>query len=161
MGILNRRTRVSARARVRSSVVVFTAVAIAMVGLPTALLPQAQANHVDASDFFAFGKANMAGTQDIKSDDPNCDGSNEKHVDISGATSDFFGRVHSNADLAISGANNDFADPVSYGTNAEDCQLAVDPTTDGPGGGDLIPQIAELDASPSGVGVCGWPGNLG
>jgi uncharacterized repeat protein (TIGR01451 family) len=144
-----------------------------MVGLPTALLPQAQANHVDASDFFAFAKAALDGAADGEDkreasegdNAPNaeCDSSNHKQVEISGATSDFFGRVHSNADLSISGAQNVFHDdPVTFGSNDfPDCVQNVDANNWGSGGvGDPL-DVNEVATSPTGVGACGWPGNLG
>ena len=37
-----------------------------------------------------------------------------KTVDISGSTSDFIGRVHSNSDIYIGGSSNDFLGPTTY-----------------------------------------------
>src|SRR5688500_14579941 len=99
MGTRTRRSRVSTRVRVKA-VVVFTAVAVAVSTLPAAMLPLANANH-DASDFFNFAKAEADGGTS-KANEPTCDGSNDKQTDFSGSGNDVLGRIHSNADTAIS-----------------------------------------------------------
>jgi Flp pilus assembly protein TadG len=47
-------------------------------------------------------------------------GSQEKSVDISGSSTDFIGRVHSNSDLYLSGSTLDFDGPASYSCGGSD-----------------------------------------
>ena len=106
----------------------------------------------DASDFFIFARAEFGDSR--KSNETNCDGSNDKQADVSGSTDIFFGRIHSNADLAVSGSGNSFAAALTYGTTDEDCQLQAV-------GGNVYPPGSpqEVDLDPSGVNNQ-WPGDL-
>lgn len=130
-------------------------------------------NH-DAGDYFLFAKAAGDGeTDDPKAYEPVCDDANDKQADVSGSNSNFYGRLHSNADMAISGSDNWFRDTrspnpeLTYGVNGEPssaCQLQAEDDNiydsgnplDITGNGD--PGSIQ---GPYQIGVKGWPGNLG
>jgi hypothetical protein len=155
----------------------FAAVALAPLVLLGILLSSAPAlanpDH-SAGDYFVFAKAAGDGsTSDRKAFEPDCDSSNDKQADVSGSNSGFYGRIHSNADLAISGSNNVFSDTTSpnpeltYGVNdgpSPFCQLQAD-------GGNTYGSGAPLNITGSGdptsvhgpyqIGPKAWPGNLG
>jgi hypothetical protein len=130
--------------------------------------------HHRAGAYFMFAKAaGDGGTSDPKAYEPVCNDSNDKQADVSGSNSNFYGRIHSNADLAISGSNNHFRNTASpnpeltYGVNdrvRSGCQLQADDANVYSGG---FPRniIANGDPTlvrgPFQIGPKGWPGNLG
>lgn len=164
-----------ARAQKRQmTVVVVTVLSLATLML-TVLVQSASADpHHDAGDYFMFARAaGDGGSDDPEVYEPVCDDSNDKQVDISGSNSHFHGRIHSHADLAVSGSNNRFFDTTSpnteltYGANdgvGSDCQLEME-------GSNLFSGGLPLNITPNGnpgdihgpyqIGVNGWPGNLG
>jgi hypothetical protein len=121
-----------------------------------------------------FAKAAGDGdTSDPKTYEPRCNDANDKQADVSGSNSDFYGRIHSNADLAISGADNVFSDTVSpnaeltYGVNdgpSTSCELQADGANVYASGlplnimGNTDPNDVQ---GPYQIGLKGWPGNLG
>jgi hypothetical protein len=128
----------------------------------------------NAGGYFIFAKAAGDGdTSDPKAYEPGCDDANDKQADVSGSNSGFYGRIHSNADLAISGVDNAFTDTVSpnpeltYGVNdgpSTSCQLQAD-------GANVYGNGSPLNITGNGnpsdvqgpyqIGPQGWPGNLG
>lgn len=128
----------------------------------------------DAGDYVMFAKAAGDGeTDDPQAYEPVCDSENDKQSDISGSNSNFYGRVHSNADLAISGSDNRFFDSgspnpeLTYGVNDETgtpCQLQAEDTNVYDSG---LPLNITANGNPGDVqgpyqiGAQGWPGNLG
>jgi hypothetical protein len=128
----------------------------------------------NAGGYFIFAKAAGDGdTSDPKAYEPSCDDANDKQADVSGSNSSFYGRIHSNADLAISGVDNTFTDTVSpnpeltYGVNdgpSTSCQLQAD-------GANVYGNGFPLNITGNGnpgevqgpyqIGPKGWPGNLG
>jgi uncharacterized repeat protein (TIGR01451 family) len=116
------------------------------------LFPLAAPAH-DASDFFVFAKASFG--SDRKSNETDCDASNDKQADVSGSGSQIHGRIHSNADVvASSGATNTFHNEITYGTHDEDCQEQSENTNFYNAG-----QPGDIDSAPTGVNN-GWPGDL-
>jgi hypothetical protein len=127
-----------------------------------------------AGDYFIFAKAAGDGeTDDPKAYEPVCDDANDKQADVSGSNSDFYGRLHSNADLAISGSDNWFRNTVSpnpgltYGVNdgpSSACQLQAEESNTYDGG---FPLNISGNGDPTSIqgpyqiGPKGWPGNLG
>lgn len=127
-----------------------------------------------AGDYFMFAKAaGDGGTSDPKAYEPVCDDANDKQADVSGSNSDFYGRIHSNADLAISGADNWFRDTASpnaeltYGVNdgpSSACQLQAEAANTYDSGWPLnITGNGDPGSihGPYQIGPKGWPGNLG
>ncbi|MBK8985144.1 MAG: S8 family serine peptidase [Chloroflexi bacterium] len=128
----------------------------------------------NAGDYFMFAKASGdGGSSDPKVYEPVCDGANDKQADISGSNSDFYGRLHSNADLAISGSDNRFRNTLSpnseltYGVNdgpSSACQLQAENSNTYASGyplnitGNGNPGSIQ---GPYQIGPKGWPGNLG
>lgn len=128
----------------------------------------------DAGDYMMFAKAaGDGGTTDPKVYEPVCDDANDKQADVSGSNSNFYGRIHSNADLAISGADNRFWDTSSpnpeltYGVNdgvSQACQLQAEGANVYSSGmplnitGNGNPAVVD---GPFQIGTMGWPGNLG
>ncbi len=128
----------------------------------------------NAGDYLIFAKAAGDGqTDDPKAYEPVCDDANDKQADVSGSNSSFYGRIHSNADLAISGTDNWFRDTISpnseltYGVNdgpSSACQLQAEEDNIYDGG---WPLNISGDGDPAGIqgpyqiGPNGWPGNLG
>jgi hypothetical protein len=128
----------------------------------------------NAGDYFMFAKAaGDGGTDDPKAYEPVCDDANDKQADVSGSNSNFYGRIHSNADLAISGSDNWFRDTLSpnseltYGVNdgpSANCQLQAEESNTYSGGwplnisGNGDPSSIQ---GPYQIGPKGWPGNLG
>lgn len=152
------------------AVVVFVLVA-------SLLLVQSPANgslQHSAGDYFMFAKAAGDGeTDDPKAYEPVCDDANDKQADISGSNSDYYGRIHSNADLAISGSDNYFRDTASpnpeltYGVNdgpSTSCQLQAE-SANIYASGDPLNITGNGDPGsvqgPFQIGDKGWPGNLG
>lgn len=128
----------------------------------------------DAGDYFMFAKAaGDGGTDDPKAYEPVCDDANDKQADVSGSNSHFYGRIHSNADLAISGSDNWFRDTFSpnaeltYGVNdgpSANCQLQAEDSNTYSGGNPLNVSGNGDPGSIQGpyqIGPRGWPGNLG
>jgi hypothetical protein len=128
----------------------------------------------NAGDYFMFAKAAGDGeTDDPKAYEPICDDANDKQADISGSNSDYYGRIHSNADLAVSGADNFFRDTVSpnteltYGVNdggSSACQLQAEEANTYAAGQPLDITGSGDPATihgPYQIGDKGWPGNLG
>ncbi len=127
-----------------------------------------------AGDYFMFAKAAGDGeTDDPKAFEPVCDDANDKQADFSGSNSHVYGRIHSNADLAISGSDNWFHDTyppnpeLTYGVNdgpSSSCQLqAEDSNTFSSGyplniSGNGNPTDIQ---GPFQIGPKGWPGDLG
>lgn len=127
-----------------------------------------------AGDYFLFAKAaGDGGTSDPKAYEPVCDDANDKQADVSGSNSDYYGRIHSNADLAISGADNWFRDTLSpnaeltYGVNdgpSSACQLQAEGANTYDSGWPLNITGSGDPGSihgPYQIGPKGWPGNLG
>lgn len=128
----------------------------------------------DAGDYVMFAKAAGDGeTDDPEAYEPVCDSENDKQSDISGSNSRFFGRVHSNADLAISGSDNRFLDTgspnpeLTYGVNDESgtpCQLQAE-STNVYGSGTPLNITGNGNPGdvqgPYQIGAQDWPGNLG
>jgi hypothetical protein len=128
----------------------------------------------NAGDYFMFAKAAGDGqTDDPKAYEPVCDDANDKQADVSGSNSSFYGRIHSNADLAISGTDNWFHNTLSpnseltYGVNdgpSSTCQLQAEDDNiydsgwplNISGNGDPV-----SIQGPYQIGPNGWPGNLG
>src|SRR5687768_17545725 len=88
---------------------------LAFAGAFAALLllsaQQADANpHHSAGDYVIFAKALNPtvplGTFETR--EPNCDGANHSQGEASGQTNQYYGRIHSNADLGLNGANTYF-----------------------------------------------------
>jgi hypothetical protein len=148
------------------------AVLLATASLLSPAAVNADPGH-DAGDYLMFAKAAGDGdTSDPEAYEPVCDDSNDKQSDISGSNSHFYGRIHSNADLAISGSDNRFLDTSSpnpeltFGVNdgpSSPCQLQAEAEnlyasgaplniTGNGNGGDVH--------GPYGIGANGWPGNL-
>ena len=115
------------------------------------LFPVPALSH-DASDFFMFARAEFGDSR--KSNELNCDGSNDKQVDVSGSGNTIEGRIHSNADAAGSGSGNTFHNELTFGTHDEDCQVQADS-----GNTYLAGPPVDIDADPSGVSN-EWPGDL-
>lgn len=154
------------------------AVAITLIPLITIHLlspPTVRSNpDHNAGDYFMFAKAAGDGsTSDPKAYEPDCDDANDKQADVSGSNSDFYGRIHSNADLAISGVDNWFRNTgspnpeLTYGVNdgpEPNCQLQAD-------GANTYSSGTPLNITgnnnpgdihgPYQLGPKGWPGNLG
>jgi len=127
-----------------------------------------------AGHYFVFAKAaGDGGTSDPKVYEPICDDANDKQADVSGSNSHFYGRIHSNADLAISGVDNRFRDTgspnpeLTYGVNdgpSAACQLQAE-------GANIYSSGLPLNITGNGnsgsihgpyqIGPKGWPGNLG
>lgn len=151
----------------------FGVVWLSAAGLQPPLIASGNAIH-NAGDYFMFAKAAGDGdTSDPKAYEPRCDDANDKQADVSGSNSTFYGRIHSNADLAISGSGNVFSDTVSpnpeltYGVNdgpSASCQLQAD-------GANVYGNGAPVNITGNGnpsdiqgpyqIGSKGWPGNLG
>ena len=177
-GGVSRRKRVHIRRRgravgVSSGLALVAALTLSViVGL---LLPLTAAGnpHHGAGDYVIFAKAGAEGiTTDQKAFEPDCDNSNHGQGETSGQTNNYYGRIHSNADLKLAGANT-FGDTISpdteitYGVNdgaADPCQLQND-------GGNTFLDGMPLNISGNGdpadiqgpyqIGPGGWPGNLG
>lgn len=127
-----------------------------------------------AGDYFMFAKAAGDGdTSDPKAYEPVCDDANDKQSDVSGSDNHIYGRIHSNADLAISGSDNWFRDTrspnpeLTYGVNdgpSPACQLQAEDTNVYASGyarniaGSGNPSVVD---GPYQIGPKGWPGNLG
>jgi hypothetical protein len=127
-----------------------------------------------AGDYFMFAKAAGDGdTSDPKAYEPICDDANDKQADVSGSNSHFYGRLHSNADLAISGADNWFRNTnspnseLTYGVNdgpSGSCQLQADEANAYDSG---LPLNISGNGNPNDIygpyqiGSKGWPGSLG
>lgn len=128
----------------------------------------------NAGDYFMFAKAAGDGdTSDPKAYEPVCDDANDKQADVSGSNSNFYGRLHSNADLAVSGVDNWFRNTSSpnseltYGVNDESsltCQLQADDANVYDSG---LPLNITGNGNPNAIhgpyqiGSKGWPGSLG
>ena len=121
-----------------------------------------------------FAKAGATGVNDRKANESDCNGSNDKQVDVSGSNSTFHGRLHSNADFAVSGSGNVFSDNTSspnpeltYGVNdggGAPCQVQADSGNTYSSGGPTNVTGSGDPTSPQGpyqIGSKGWPGNLG
>jgi hypothetical protein len=115
-----------------------------------------------AGDYFVFSK-----TVHGIFTETNCNGSNDKQADISGSFNQFWGRIHSNADIAVSGQNNTFKDTsspnpeVTYGTHDEDCQAQAE-AGNNYNSAPLPTSNWEIDTLAYQVDpINGWPGNLG
>jgi hypothetical protein len=66
-----------------------------------------------ADDYVIYARANAEGiTEDRKAYEPDCDGSNHGQAQTSGQTNTFYGRIHSYADMQLTGANT-YADTLS------------------------------------------------
>lgn len=128
----------------------------------------------NAGDYFMFAKAaGDGGSSDPKVYEPVCNDANDKQADVSGSNSHFYGRLHSNADLAISGSDNWFRDTISpnseitYGVNdgpSANCQLQAEDSNTYSSGYPLNITGNGNPASihgPYQIGPKGWPGNLG
>jgi hypothetical protein len=128
----------------------------------------------NGGDYFMFAKAAGDGqTDDPKTYEPVCDDANDKQADVSGSNSSFYGRIHSNADLAISGTYNWFRNTLSpnseltYGVNdgpGSTCQLQAEDDNIYDSGWPLNVDGNGDSASIQGpyqFGPGGWPGNLG
>ena len=120
-----------------------------------------------AGDYFIFSK----GGSGQETEGLECNPSNDKQVDISGNHLYIFGRIHSNADVVVSGQNNTFVDTLSpnpeitYGDgdiplcNLQwelDNEYLNDSPYDISGNG-----ITSDVNGPYQVNVDGWPGTLG
>ncbi len=128
----------------------------------------------NAGDYLMFARAaGDGGSDDREVYEPVCDDSNDKQAEISGSDSGFYGRIHSQADLAVSGSDNRFFDTASpnpeltYGVNdgpSSDCQLQAENSNTYDSG---LPLNITGNGSPGDVhgpyqiGANGWPGNLG
>src|SRR5688572_12436045 len=165
------------RAGLVAVLVLTAAVLCALYALPASGNP----DH-SAGDYFMFAKAAAVGTTDRKANEAACDTSNDKQADVSGSNNDVYGRIHSNADLAISGSGNIFADTaispatspnpeLTFGVNdnapppsSPDCQLQADAGNTFSGGGPtniVANGNAATTDGPYQIGTGGWPGNLG
>jgi hypothetical protein len=151
-------------------------VAVVVLAAAPRRLPPTVSSHPDhnAGDYFTFAKAaGDGGTSDPKAYEPVCDDANDKQADVSGSNSYFYGRIHSNADLAISGVDNWFRDTgspnpeLTYGVNdgpSTACQLQAE-------GANIYSSGLPLNITGNGtpnsihgpyqIGSKGWPGNLG
>src|SRR5687767_10324013 len=163
------------RGRVRVAGLVASAGAFAALLLLSAQFAGANPDH-SAGDYFMFAKVAAPGTTDPKAFEPSCDASNHKQADFSGSSSFVYGRIHSNADVANSGAGNTFVDSgspnteITYGVNDNappasppDCQLQAEPAAYNSGAPTNIiasGNPAQVDG-PYQIGLHGWPGNLG
>jgi uncharacterized repeat protein (TIGR01451 family) len=126
---------------------------IGMALVAGALLVPLTASAHDASDFFVFAKASFGDAR--KSNETDCDNSNDKQADVSGSGNTIHGRIHSNADIvATSGANNTFQGELTFGTHDEGCQEQSESNNTYNAG-----QPGDIDADPSNV-TGGWPGDL-
>ena len=135
--------------RRRTAFVSFAGLAVVVGAL---LFPVAAPAH-EASDFFLFAKASFG--SDRKSNELDCDSSNDKQADVSGSANTIHGRIHSNADIvATSGATNTFHGALTFGTHDEDCQEQSESNNTYNAG-----QPGDIDAAPSNV-TGGWPGDL-
>ena len=155
------------------------AVGLAAFLLPAAVLllnpPAASGGAVqNAGDYLMFAKAaGDGGSDDPEVYEPVCDDANDKQADVSGSNSHVYGRIHSNADLAISGSDNRFYDTgspdpeLTYGVNdgpSSDCQLQAEDTNIYDSG---LPLNIAGNGDPGDVegpyqnAPDGWPGNLG
>lgn len=128
----------------------------------------------NSGDYFMFAKAAGDGyTDDPKAYEPVCNDANDKQADVSGSNSHYYGRIHSNADLAISGSDNWFRNTFSpnpeltYGVNdgpSSFCQLQAENSNTYDGG---YPLNISGNGNPGSVqgpyqiGPKGWPGTLG
>lgn len=112
------------------------------------LFPLAAPAH-DASDFFVFARAEFG--SDRKSNEMNCDASNDNQATVSGSKNTIHGRIHSNADVvASSGADNVFQDEITFGTHDEDCQEQSESDNTYNAG-----QPGDIDGAPSGSTTAG------
>ena len=158
----------------RVLLILIVAVALLLAAASLMLPAEVNANpDHNAGDYVMFAKAAGDGeTDDPEAYEPDCDDSNDKQSDISGSNNDFYGRVHSNADLAISGSDNRFLDTSSpnseltYGVNdggGSPCQLQAEADN-------LYASGQPLNITGNGnpgdvqgpyqIGANGWPGNL-
>ena len=153
---------------------VLFALLLVIVGGWPEMLPVSGSSSHNAGDYLLFAKAAGDGeTDDPKAYEPVCDDSNDKQADISGSNSVFYGRIHSNADLAVSGSDNNFQDTgspnpeLTYGVNdgqSSDCQLQADNANVY---GNGLPLNITGNGNPGDIhgpyqiGPLGWPGNLG
>lgn len=161
------------RKRVKEFAGIFAGLLVAMSHSDAPATAHSDSKH-SAGDYFMFAKAAGDGsTSDPKAYEPDCDDANDKQADVSGSNSIYWGRIHSNADLAISGVDNRFIDTVSpnpeltYGVNdspSPACQLQAE-------GANVYSSGFPLNITgsnnpnevngPYQIGVKGWPGNLG
>lgn len=126
----------------------------------------------NAGDYLLFAKALATGvTADRKANEPSCDSSNEKQAEVSGSSSNLYGRIHSNADVGVSGTGNTFFDTsspnneITFGVHEPDtCQSQAElGNTYASGGPTNITgngNPADING-PYQIGPGGWPGNLG
>ena len=104
-----------------------------------------------AGDYFMFAKA--AGDDPVspnpnrESYEPACDITNNGQAEVSGSTSFFYGRIHSNADLVNSGDDSTFVETAS--TNPELTYGVTDnaPPTSSPGSTTPAPPRAPESAA--------------
>ena len=88
---------------------------------------RAAADPHSAADYFIFSKA--VDGQHTETPVTDCDGSNDKQADVSGSDIGIFGRIHSNADIALSGQTIEFHDPLTFGKfdgGGDTCQVQAD-----------------------------------
>ncbi len=161
------------RNRVKEVAGIIAGLVVAMSHSDAPATARSDSTH-SAGDYFMFAKAaGDGGTSDPKAYEPVCDDANDKQADISGSNSSFWGRIHSNADLAISGVDNRFNDTnspnpeLTYGVNdgsSPACQLQAEAANAYNSGfplnitGSNNPNDVQ---GPYQIGVKGWPGNLG
>jgi hypothetical protein len=165
-----RPTVIAARLPARGLVTAAAILAMLAVYFLNGMVARADPDH-SGGDYFMFAKAAAPGTTTRAANEPACDGSNDKQADISGSSNHIYGRVHSNADLAISGSGNVFHDTsspneeITYGVNEPGtCQLQAE-------AGNTYGNGAPLNISGSGdatsiqgpyqLGAKGWPLSLG
>src|SRR5688572_2393149 len=169
--------RVAARLPIRNFMLATAAFAMLAAYFFGSAVVSANPDHF-AGDYFMYAKADAVNVTDArKGYEPACDTSNDKQADVSGSSNNFYGRIHSNADLAISGVGNIFHDTVSptteltFGANdnapppsSPDCQLQQDSGNTFSGGTALNITVDADPASVHGpyqIGTGAWPGNLG
>ena len=172
----------AAGSRTRAGFVAVLVAAAATIGALYALPASGNPDH-SAGDYFIFAKAASGNTGEIKGHEPDCNSSNDKQADVSGSNHHIYGRVHSNADLAVSGSGNVFHDvatspnpELTFGVNdgaGDPCQLQA--VAGLPGGNDFTGAGYPVNITGSGDGdttdgpyqidetapLTGWPGNLG
>jgi hypothetical protein len=175
--VARRARRASKKSRRLAALKWVAVLAVTAVALALGLIQTAAANpDHSAGDYFMYALAGANGISDRKANEQDCDGSNDKQSDISGSDSFFYGRIHSHADIAISGSGNDFVNTgspnpeITFGVNdgpPPACQVQAD--NQGGNGGYFSGGPTNITGNgdpadvngPYQIGLHGWPGNLG
>jgi hypothetical protein len=113
--------------------VLVLAVSAVCVGLLARNMTTANPGHF-AGDYVIYARANADGiTDSAKAYEPNCNnGTNDGQAQTSGETNTFYGRIHSYADLQLTGASRyeDTISPdpeITYGVNDNAPPPSADP----------------------------------